>query len=174
MLPYPLSTNPHYRRHAIRARELRSRYIASLARAAAQRILKIVAGFRRWRQRRQAIAEMNRLDDRILKDMGLSRSQIHSVVHGLDDPRPLSPTSRRTGAAGMSAQDCIDAAVATGRMDAKRGLKAKRLLDAIEAGRIEALGPQGADPASTAPAGLDVPFARAAAGPNDPPATRRT
>ena len=40
---------------------------------------------RTWRKRRIAIRELRALDDHTLKDIGLSRSQIPSVVEGLLD-----------------------------------------------------------------------------------------
>ena len=46
-------------------------------------MLNIVESFRRWRTRTAAVADLSRMDDRILVDLGISRSDIPGVVRGL-------------------------------------------------------------------------------------------
>ncbi len=43
----------------------------------------IVESFRRWRTRVAAAAALSRMDDRILADIGVSRSDIPRVIRGL-------------------------------------------------------------------------------------------
>lgn len=134
MLPYALSTDPRTRRYVQRARAERAEYIASLVRAGWARLAGAFAAFRQWRARRRAIAELESLDARILKDMGLSRSEIPAVVNGVYDPR----ASRRRAAptpveSAMTVRDCVDAAIVRGHLDPARGGRVKRLLDVIEA-----------------------------------------
>ena len=40
-----------------------------------------VKAFRKWRSRRAAIAQLHALEDRLLHDIGIGRSEIESVVH---------------------------------------------------------------------------------------------
>jgi uncharacterized protein YjiS (DUF1127 family) len=48
--------------------------------------------FGKWRAVRRAERELYALDDRMLKDIGIARSEIHSVVRDRQSgPRPLLP-----------------------------------------------------------------------------------
>jgi uncharacterized protein YjiS (DUF1127 family) len=67
-----------------------------VARARAYRAATIRDLFRRlfgWMSRRAAIAQLQALDDRMLKDMGLSRGEIEAAVRGEE------PSQRRIGEA---------------------------------------------------------------------------
>ena len=46
-------------------------------------MLNIIESFRRWRTRTAAVAALHGMDDRILADIGISRSDIPMVVRGL-------------------------------------------------------------------------------------------
>ena len=86
-----------FRRRALwRAHRLRSKYVAALliefATALADLGRAVGAFFKRQRDARvdrQAIAKLHSLDDGALKDIGIRRSEIESIVygHGADETR---------------------------------------------------------------------------------------
>ena len=55
----------------------------------------VMHGLKRW-QRHKAIADLERLDDRVLRDIGISRNDIPRVVDGMLPEREVSPWSRPT------------------------------------------------------------------------------
>ena len=57
-------------------------------------VSRLVEGFRAARRRRAAIGELSALSDDTLKDIGLHRSEIRSVVHEMT--RAAAPAQRQT------------------------------------------------------------------------------
>jgi uncharacterized protein YjiS (DUF1127 family) len=53
----------------------------------------LASAYRRWRVRQQAIAELSRLDDMALADIGLHRCEIRSAVFDVESPS--RPRERR-------------------------------------------------------------------------------
>ncbi len=60
---------------------------AQSSRFAAQAIQTLVAKMATFAERRRALAHLRRLDDRMLKDIGINRCEIMSVVYGHDKDR---------------------------------------------------------------------------------------
>ena len=46
-------------------------------------MISIFESIRRWRRRNVTIADLNKLDDRILADIGIVRSDIHNLARRL-------------------------------------------------------------------------------------------
>ncbi len=59
--------------------------------AVAELVENTIDAVRMWRQRRAAIAELSRLNDHLLKDIGIDRNEIRAVVNGMLS-RPSAPT----------------------------------------------------------------------------------
>ncbi|MGE0714374.1 MAG: DUF1127 domain-containing protein [Alphaproteobacteria bacterium] len=62
--------------------EMFGKALAGFAHAIAAAPKSIFAGAKRWTEQRRAYEELMALDDRQLRDMGLSRSEIPAVVAG--------------------------------------------------------------------------------------------
>lgn len=72
-----------------RAHALRGQMLRDLGRWLVDRPLALLRRFRAWRTRRQAIRELQSLDNRTLRDMGIARSEIEYLVAGGDADRRL-------------------------------------------------------------------------------------
>ena len=89
-----------------RAREARSQVLREfglwVGAQAAARARSLINNYRGWRRRQAAVFELGSLDDRSLRDLGINRSEIQSVVAGWDAtriPRGQSAAPARTSAA---------------------------------------------------------------------------
>jgi uncharacterized protein YjiS (DUF1127 family) len=91
------------------------RGVWAMGRTVVRRAGKWSSTYAAWRVRRRAIKELGGLDDRVLKDMGLHRSEIESVVYGQESgpvaegtvavshcPKPYA--SRRIATTGATSQ----------------------------------------------------------------------
>src|SRR5262249_62314485 len=65
----------------------------SFASRAAVMASRWASGYAAWRERRRAFRELAALDDRVLKDIGISRSEIESSVYRRDATRSRGAAS---------------------------------------------------------------------------------
>jgi uncharacterized protein YjiS (DUF1127 family) len=80
-----------YRALAARERAKAMRELASAAAGGLRRVSRSVVGaLARWHKRRATIAELSALDDRMLKDIGVSRGNIPALADGLMRARAAS------------------------------------------------------------------------------------
>jgi len=91
-----------------RAREARSRVLREfglwVGAQAAAGTRSLIEAYRSWRRRQAAVFELGSLDDRSLRDLGINRSEIQSVVAGWDATRiPRGQIAATTRAAVTAA-----------------------------------------------------------------------
>lgn len=72
-----------------------ARLLGRLARAVVSGTVALARRYRAWRQRRLAIAELQSLDDRTLRDIGLSRGDIAGIVRQLRQGVPVEQAAAR-------------------------------------------------------------------------------
>ncbi len=99
--PGPLGYATDYanlRRHISRGRALQAQQMAAAAVAVVTLVKRLVQATRRrlrcWRAARVARHELMRLDERVLRDIGITREKIAGVVDGLLPAGHVSPTAR--------------------------------------------------------------------------------
>ena len=113
LVPGTHVTMDELHRYQLLGRRLQARAtaaaLAGLARALVWPVRRLVAGFRRARREGVAIRQLGALDDHLLADIGLSRSQIPAAVAGLLDrpaaPAPAAPVATLTPRSGRTATD---------------------------------------------------------------------
>ena len=67
-------------------------------------VTRLAGGYRAWRSRQAAIASLRRLDNRLLRDIGIDRSEIVSVVLAVEAQQEAAE-SRTTEAPSVAAYD---------------------------------------------------------------------
>ena len=94
----------HYidRAHQERA-EVLARAGHRLVTAVAGAAVTIGGGLRQWRERRRATHELMSLDDRLLKDIGITRGEVWAAVHGELTERGSEPASVPAADVALSA-----------------------------------------------------------------------
>lgn len=60
-------------------------------------LMRLLDTIRRWRARRATIRQLSRLDDHLLKDIGIDRWQVECVARKLAESKPASGAWSRRG-----------------------------------------------------------------------------
>jgi uncharacterized protein YjiS (DUF1127 family) len=81
-----------------RAHSLQASMIRDFGRWLARRPANLLRRLQAWRMRRAAIRDLQQLDNRMLHDLGIARSEIEYLVSGGDPERrvPRAPAIKRT------------------------------------------------------------------------------
>jgi uncharacterized protein YjiS (DUF1127 family) len=98
--------------------------------------------FRGWRERRQrkaAIRDLRALNDRTLKDMGLTRGEIVAAVHGQVYRGEPGPDERTPPSAGPARVQTIDPAELQAHLDRARQRRAEFMVGMLRLGFGRAL-----------------------------------
>ena len=82
------------------ARRIRAEAVAKLVRTGLANLKTLAAQYKARQQQRRAMEELNALDDQMLRDIGLSRSQIPAAVAGLME-RPFAGAVNENNANGQ-------------------------------------------------------------------------
>ncbi len=77
------------------APEIAARLAGYAVRAAGSGVQALAGRYRAWRQRRLAVAELQALNDRILRDIGLSRDDVARLVRLLRQGVPVEQAAVR-------------------------------------------------------------------------------
>lgn len=135
----------------LRAHQMRAAVIGA---AIANTVASTVERYRAWRDSRETVLELQRLDDRMLADIGVTRDQIRTLVEG---EQPAS-----AGGFGAFIQDVLVAPVRRWRIRSRTRQELGALDDAmlrdigIERGQIEGIA-QAAAEGKVAEGGAAVP-----------------
>ena len=78
-----INANPELRGHLRKANEARSAAFYANWRAVTAPVRGLVEALRRFRSERETYGELSRLSDHMLKDIGISRSEIGSVAQAV-------------------------------------------------------------------------------------------